>query len=57
MISVKGSEDDIQHRLSNVRQSYKMLTNKWKCVLIRKVTKVQIFNSIVKEVFLHGNEA
>ena len=52
-----GATKDIQQRLSKARQTFYRLRIIWDSSEISRKTKVQLFKTIVRAVFMYGCEA
>ena len=52
-----GATKDIQQRLSKARQTFYSLRRIWNSSEISRKTKIQLFKTIVRAVFMHGCEA
>ena len=51
-----GAEEDVEARIRKAQTAFSMLNTVWRSNLIRRKTKLRIFNSNVKSVLLYGSE-
>ena len=51
-----GAKEDVEARIRKAQNAFTMLNSVWKSNIIRRKTKLKIFNSNVKSVLLYGAE-
>ena len=51
-----GTEADVKKRISKARVAFHLLSNVWKSKVIGETTKIRLFNTNVKSVWLYGAE-
>ena len=51
-----GAEEDVEARIKKAQTAFSMLNTVWRSQIIRRKTKLKIFNSNVKSVLLYGCE-
>ena len=51
-----GAEEDVEARIRKAQTAFSMLNTVWRSQIIRRKTKLKIFNSNVKSVLLYGSE-